>query len=132
MSENKFQTREQRYADAVYKKVDSFAARSEEDRKKYGSMAHTLPVLVRTAGLAQSLAFVEARHKDNSPQLHLLQHLNEVVGKGDLVSLSRSASVSEYMYLTNEVLAALLWFKRYAQSVLNVEASDEAKEGANA
>ena len=128
MSNANFQTREQRYADAVYKKVTSFVARSQEDRQKYGSMAHKLPVLIRTAGLAQTLAFVQARNKENSPQVLLLKHLNEVVNRGDLVKLSREASVGEYIVITNEVLAALLWFKRYAQSVLDVKASDEPKE----
>jgi CRISPR-associated protein Cmr5 len=45
---------------------------------------------------------------------------------GDLLEASRTAPLSAYMRLTQEALQALLWFKRYAQSVLNVEGgSDE-------
>lgn len=143
MSNANFQTREQRYADAVYTLVDEYRKQQqkllkETDQKKredelkaackpYGAMAHKLPVLIRTAGLAQTLAFLQARHKDGTQQRVLLDHLTKVLGKDDLVKLSREASVGEYMVITNEVLAALLWFKRYAQSVLNVYASDEGE-----
>lgn len=146
MSKATFQTREQRYANSVYGSVDSYRKELEKTLKEtdpqkrqdalktagkpYGSLAHKLPVLIRSAGLAQALAFVQARHKDNTPQRILLQHLNAAVGKGDLVILSRTAPLDEYMYLTAEVLAALLWFKRYAQSVLGVEsgASDQESD----
>ena len=93
-------------------------------------MAHKLPILIRTAGLAQALAFVDARGKDSQKQL--LQDLAGTVGKQNSVSLlrrAREAELSEYMLLTQQVMAALLWYKRFAQSVLGVEASDAKDEG---
>lgn len=140
------QTREQLYAAKVYDLVDGYrkqqgktlketepSKREEELKaacKRYGSMAHKLPVLIRTAGLAQALAFVEARGKPE--HLILLGHLEDALkysgtltSTQKIVARSRAALVEEYMRLTEEALAALLWFKRYAQSVLGVEATDD-------
>jgi len=116
-------TRDQEYAATIYEQVEGVR---DAERKKYGSMAHTLPVLIRTAGLAQALAFVEARGEQ--PQRLLLDHLATAVGAGtrqDLQVRSRTAELGLYMLLTREVLAALLWYKRFAQSVLHVEAGDD-------
>ena len=116
------QTRDQKYAIDVYKRVEKI---EEKDRKSYGAVAHKLPILIRTAGLAQALAFVEARGKE--PQNRLLSDLAKTVGKsnkGDLLDRARKADLSEYIHLTQQVLAALLWYKRFAQSVLGVDASE--------
>lgn len=130
------QTRDQRYATAIFQQVEKVDQETKSKigndktyRDAYGSMAHKLPVLIRTAGLAQALAFVQARGKKipapdgRTPHHDLLTHLSQVVrnGKEDLCTQSRIADLSEYMHLTHESLAALLWFKRFAQSVLDVE-----------
>lgn len=120
------QTRDQKVALAVYSRVDGRLRGTnglpkllDSERKQYGSMAHKLPILIRTAGLAQALAFVEARGKDAHKAM--LSDLVIVVGEKNLVQRSREAELGEYMLLTQHTLAALLWFKRYAQSVLGVE-----------
>lgn len=121
-----FQTRDQRFASAIFKQVSKI---KESEKSQYASMAHKLPVLIRTAGLAQALSFVEARHKANTPARNLLTHLNTVLNNenlinGDLANKSRTTSnLGEYMRLTQNVLAALHWYKRFAQSVLGIDAS---------
>lgn len=123
-------TREQRYAAEIFRQVSAVADRSKEYRSKYGSMAHKLPVLIRSAGLAQALAFVEARGEDSHRDL--LEHLAAVTiqdSKDTLLKRSREAELGEYMRLTEAVLAALLWYKRFAQSVLKVESASEETEG---
>ena len=137
------QTRDQRLSFAIYERVLAFDVPnlSPKQRKQYGSMAHKLPILIRTAGLSQALAFVEARHrkqenKPTPPQLKLLRDLEEVLRKehmlegSNLFAVARQAELGEYMRLTQHTMAALLWFKRYAQSVLGVEqgTDDDAKE----
>jgi CRISPR-associated protein Cmr5 len=117
------ETRDQRFAASAYEMVKSVP---KEQRVKYGSMAHKLPVLIRTAGLAQALAFVEARGQE--PHKLLLDHLAATMGQGkgaDLSERSRKAYLPEYMRLTHEAIAALLWYKRFVQSVLDVGADDE-------
>jgi CRISPR-associated protein Cmr5 len=130
------QTRNQRLAADVFSKVSEFKGRftdengkvkreHEPEVKLYGSLAHRLPVLIRQAGLAQALAFVEARGR--TTQMDLLTHLSLTVkGIEDaLLTRSREAKLSEYVQLTRETLAALTWYKRFAQSVLEVEAGED-------
>lgn len=144
MSKTSFVTREQRYATAVFSQIKPLIPHEDEpkdsprqkERKAYGSLAHKLPVLIRTAGLAQALAFVKARNKAGSPQHTLLDHLEAVLhtsgvlsGDQHLVERSRSAEFEEYMRLTQGALEALLWFKRFAQSELKVQsAADDAED----
>lgn len=134
MTAEPFMTREQRYAREVFDRIKPLAARPESERKAYGSLAHKLPVLIRTSGLAQALAFVEARNGDNTPQRQLLKDLESVLRANGalaenarLTDRSRNADFEEYMRLTEASLQALLWFKRFAQSELKVEAGTEAE-----
>ncbi|HMA33301.1 MAG TPA: type III-B CRISPR module-associated protein Cmr5 [Chloroflexia bacterium] len=125
-------TREQRYAIQAYTDVKTIRDNqnlNDEQRQKYGAIAHKLPVLVRTAGLVQALAFLDARGTGAQTQLlvHLAQSMGHSTG-GALLDKSRTAPLSEYMRLTHEVLAALTWYKRYVQSMLGVDAADEGGE----
>lgn len=135
-------TRDQQYAQAVFELIGPL--KNEYPKAwtdEYGSMAHKLPVLIRTAGLAQALAFLEAKGKEKAKEKEeakekdpkalriLCEHLAKVVGRSDLVARSREAPLDEYMQLTRQCLDALLWFKRYAQSVLDVDASTEPQSG---
>ncbi len=137
MSDDDFRTREQEYALRVFEKINPLIPKDEQAekdeakkkwRKAYGSLAHKLPVLIRTAGLSQALAFVKARNKAGTPQQTLLRDLEAVLrqsgaltGDDTLVERSRSAHFEEYMRLTEGALEALLWFKRFAQSELKVQ-----------
>jgi CRISPR-associated protein Cmr5 len=123
---------EKQYAAKIYDQV--FAVKDLPDHKKYGSMAYTLPILVRTAGLAQALAFVTTRgkNKENNPYDRLLDHLAEVVGepnRGSLLKKSREADLQNYMYLTRRTMLALKWYKRFAESVLEIAPTDVNVDG---
>ena len=120
------QTRDQELAARILEQVSEIAGRSETSRRKYGSMAHKLPVLIRTAGLVQALAFVDARGE--SVHHTLLDHIAKVVGfdgRSNLLDRSRTAALTEYMGLSQQIMNALLWYKRFAQSVLGVEQGTE-------
>ena len=119
-------TRNQKYAAEIFGQVNALPI---EDHKKYGSMAHKLPVLIRTAGLVQALEFVNSR--GDTAQQKLLAHLAAVLGRGServLLEDSRKAGIADYMHLTHNALAALIWYKRFAQSVLKVVAGDEEND----
>lgn len=134
MTDEPFLTREQCYARAVYNQIRPLIDKSDKERKAYGSMAHKLPVLIRTSGLAQALAFVKARNQEETPQQQLLKDLEVVLRANGalaqnarLTDQSRNADFEEYMRLTEAALQALLWFKRFAQSELKVESGTEAE-----
>lgn len=126
------QTLEQIFAKEIYGQVKEYHDHHpKEDIEKYGSIAHKLPILVRTAGLTQALGFVDSRKKE--PFRDLLEHLAQVVAQCDrehYLERSRNAELQEYVYLTRKTMLALKWYKRFAQSVLEVEATDAGgKEG---
>lgn len=122
-------TLEQEYAESVYRKVTAFGENHPKDdtgRNQYGSMAHKLPILIRTAGLAEALAFVESRGKEAHKSL--LDDLAAVISENsreELLRKSRNEGLQSYMYLTRRTMLALKWFKRFAQSVLEVDATAE-------
>ena len=127
------QTLQQRYATKVYERIQSVLADypGEENKKKrdeYGALALKLPVLVRQAGLIQALTFIAARQRE-AHKYRILDDLAQVLGVGsgeDLLEQAREAPLSKYMYLTQRVLWALEWFKRFAQSELRVEPGEES------
>jgi CRISPR-associated protein Cmr5 len=123
------QTRNQKFAVSVYEKVVAHKDKSKPDKVKYGAMAQKLPVLIRTAGLAQAISFLEAKSKKESEKMNkqLLDDLSETVGeimrfdKGTFAEKCRADKLTAYLQLTQNTLAALLWFKRFSVSVLEVE-----------
>jgi CRISPR-associated protein Cmr5 len=123
-------TRSQDYAIKAYEKVIDIKNKEPETKaKSYGVMAHKLPILIHTGGLAQALAFVQSRGKGLQPQL--LEDLAYTIGlksREELLEQARTATLNEYILLTRKVLAALLWYKRFAQSELHVELGDEVDE----
>lgn len=122
------QTRDQKYAAKIFKQItDEVKREAKPYQESYGSMAHKLPVLIRSAGLAQAIAFVESRGKD--PHKKLLDHLAQTIlennsNRHTLSEQSRAAQLAAYAWLTHEAVAALEWYKRFAQSVLDVDASE--------
>jgi CRISPR-associated protein Cmr5 len=122
---------EQEFAEKVYNRTVAFGnihPKGHIEREQYGGMAHKLPILVRTAGLAEALAFVESRGKDG--HIALLEDLAQVVydhGRHVFLEQSRNADLQEYIYLTRRTMLALKWFKRFAQSALDVQPTAEGE-----
>ena len=119
------QTLDQQYAASAYDLI--LPIRKEDDYRQYGAMAHKLPILIYTAGLVQALEFVRSRGKPI--QWRLVEHLAITIGQGDaktLLATVRRAQLSEYIRLTRQILAALLWYKRFAQSILDVDVTEAA------
>jgi CRISPR-associated protein Cmr5 len=107
-------TREQEYAAKIYEQVKGV----KDNRSEYRSMAEKLPVLIRTAGLAHALHFAH----DRGEGAKLIAHLAVVLKRDNLLEASRKVELGEYMQLTQQALAALQWYKRFAQSLLSDEA----------
>jgi len=122
-------TLQQEYAQKVYERIASFGKdypKGRAERTQYGAMAHKFPVLVRQAGLIQALVFVHTRGK--KAHKILLEDLAQVIAEQsaeEFVRQCREADLTTYMWLTRQTLSALEWFKRFAQSVLEVEPGEE-------
>jgi len=124
-------TLEQELASKIYIQVKAFGdehPKESLERNKYGAMSYKLPILVRTAGLVQALSFVDSRGQP--PHHKLLEHLAQVVVENDkktFLDKSRKSDLQEYTYLTLKTMLALKWYKRFAQSVLEVVPTDEVQ-----
>jgi CRISPR-associated protein Cmr5 len=122
--ESKLITRDQRYAAIIYGQVNEILGREKPEQEDYGRLANHLPVLVKKAGLAQALSFAEAKSAAGDKRLldDLQSVINEISGRQiNLMERSRKAELSEYLWLTQQVMTALHWYKRFAQSVLEVK-----------
>lgn len=125
-------TLSQEYAVSVYNRVTEFGNKNKagsKARKEYGAMAHKLPVLVRQAGLMQAMTFVHTRGKPGHTAL--LEDLAQIVTTKDAKNFLAECGTNEladYMWLTRKTLAALEWFKRFSESVLDVKAGEEGAE----
>jgi|YNPBryunderm2012_1023409.scaffolds.fasta_scaffold17164_2 CRISPR-associated protein Cmr5 len=100
---------------------------SQPDKTKgrYQALCQEFPVMVRTMGLCQTLAFCEAKKgsEEGLAEAHglLLDHVGKILGTDALLSMVQNASVVEYMHQTRRVLDAWTYFKRFSKSVLSVD-----------
>lgn len=127
-------TRSQRYLDLALRHVEAIrdeTSPDDERRRIYGGLCHAFPVLVRTNGLCQTLAFVAAKSATDdgaasaqaSAYRDLSRQAAEVLGiEGDLLGAIRRAGLSDYMRYTRTILDAWVYYRRFAVSVLEVEA----------
>ncbi|GIX05527.1 MAG: hypothetical protein KatS3mg114_1396 [Planctomycetaceae bacterium] len=114
------QTLSQRLSQAAYPLV---AQRRQGGKlpAEYVTFAKKFPALVHTCGLAQAVAFAEA--KGETDYLHdlalVLAHSKSVGVKNEkeLADKVRQAQILEYMRLSQRVIDAASWLKRYVEAL---------------
>lgn len=124
-------TAEQHRAMLAFSHVNAIKQLDEKRRKKYASMVHTMPALLRSAGLCQAMHFVASRN--NGDQRVLLNHfaeqlrrvVNQISNPDALLDKVRGANLSAYFRLTHEALAVADWYRRMVQSILKIEAGGD-------
>ncbi|GIV09206.1 MAG: hypothetical protein KatS3mg019_1297 [Fimbriimonadales bacterium] len=129
-------TRSQQAMEQAMRLVQEVAQSNNEQAKQiYGSLCHDFPILVRTCGLCQAIAFSadKAQSDDQTrAQAHqwLLQHVGKILGvetkgkggKDDpLLTRVLQADALLYMLYTRQILHAWVYFKRFAVSILGVK-----------
>lgn len=132
MGQSHQQTLEQQRAQQAWKDIESVRGGSDEFKKKYGSLARKVPMLVLTNGLGQTLAFLRAKGKDDQQNEHnvLFRHLSEwtmgqvasnAAPNQNLLDWVRASDSTAYRRATTEALAYLVWLKRFAEAELPTE-----------
>ena len=126
-------TRSQKLAQTAFKCVQ--AQLKTVDGKqildgKYKSFARKFPALIHTCGLAQAVAFADAKK-----EYHLfLEDLAKVLTASDrtdtgsrstLASAARTVELNGYMRLSRDAIQAASWLKRYAEALAPEEVEDE-------
>ncbi len=124
------QTQSQRDLKRAAERVTEVKALDPEENwsKIYGGLCHAFPILVRTCGLAQAVAYHTSKvGAGQKPQecahKRLMEDFRDLIPDFEL----GDASVTAYMNATRRVLAAWVFYKRFAVSVLDAKA-DEARD----
>jgi CRISPR-associated protein Cmr5 len=138
------QTRQQKDAlraledvQAIQQKAEADPKNGEELKKNYATAVHRFPFLVRQNGLQQTLAFYAgkaAAKQDNddgqtSPSVKaeqfFLRHIVLVLklGAADPVNELLNAPLEKYMYYSRRCLEVAVWYRRFVESVLKVDAT---------
>lgn len=123
---------EQGRAKFAFDKVRSVSENSPDKlQKTYKSAAKKLPVLIKTNGLGQSLAFIKKR--DGYDELYeqigdWLQHedAKALVPPGELVDQVIQLQSSDYRQVTVETLAVLNWIRRFVDGLMKDVEGDDA------
>jgi len=140
-------TRSQKISQQVFEQINdlSFSVNEANEakrsakiktlKKEYGTLCHNFPLMVLRSGLSQSVAFVWVKSKNGEslPQVEFLKHLSVITGESnetakDFQERINGLSLNKYMRLTRKILAASIWYKRFAESLLGVKAGEETSE----
>lgn len=123
-------TLQQRLAQEAYRAVEDRRAAHAGD--EYKRVCQTFPALVHNGGLCQAVAFLQSKVSDQRGQVqHYLDDLAGVLGMESsvLAAHSREAEVLAYQRLTQHVLSAATWLKRYAEALLPSSKDVERRQG---
>lgn len=125
-------TRAQKDLEWALKEVSKHKDKNERVRNAYGNLCHHFPLMVRTCGLCQAVTFCFAKTKGDDQILKeahemLLANVEDLINETDSISGSRSvvdavrqADAVQYMLYTRRILSAWIYFKRFAESILEV------------
>ena len=114
-------TRSQRLAQAAFPAVMGRKEDPQVNFKEYTTFAKKFPALIHTCGLAQAVAFVEAKgHSDYLTDLEaVIQNARhaEIANEWSLAELSRTNDLGPYMRLSRDAINAASWLKRYVEAL---------------
>ena len=120
-------TRQQRDLTAALENVSQLVGDDKETRRIYGGLCHSFPILIRTNGLCQTLAFVHEKKSggDNRARAYqrLWAHVADTIGQNEetLLNHVRSVPTTRYLHDTRRLLDAWVYYKRFAAAILGVK-----------
>lgn len=112
-------------------------SQTPELQATYGRLCHRLPVLVRANGLCQTLVFAHDRASGEGSRALayrlLLDHVQAALhgeseqpfATADFARMISEAPLGEYVRYTRTLLAAWVYYKRFATSMLGVTSDSE-------
>ncbi len=114
-------TLSQRMAMAAFPAVEKRKNNTQINFKEYTTFAKKFPSLIHTCGLAQAIAFAQAK-KENEYLDDLAEVLKSaqfigINNKDDLAKKSRHENLSGYLRLSHNALLAAGWLKRYVEAL---------------
>jgi len=119
------QTNSQKMAQTAYQRIQDRKTPQQKLVKEFTSFARSFPSLIHACGLAQAVAFAEARAAKSRPHGEYLEDLAAVLSAvgysdaatpGALACATRESTVLPYLRLSRDALAAAGWLKRYVEA----------------
>lgn len=113
---------------------------AEKGKKRFNTLAHKLPIFLRTNGLLQTAAFLEAKSRGDSDRAKGTRRLLDGLKLGleeagfprpkDSVS-SALVRLDDLAYVRwqEEAVRCAVWLKRFSAAQLGEPEDDEGKEG---
>lgn len=114
------------YAKVAWKTINSLDE-NQARKESFKSVCKQFPSLVKLNGLRLTLAFFEAKKAEHKEYCLYLTGLNDALGQ-TISSDSIGEQAAEYRRITEKVMRASIWFKRYAESMLDHDVADEPQE----
>lgn len=121
---SKRQTMEQKRAAAAWYEIET--VQTEQQQKKYGTLARKISTMIQMNGLGTALAFLQAKGKNNRDDGHTLiyNHLSRWVLANvktetqydDLLTMVRNVEMNDYRRATTEAIEYGIWLKRYVEA----------------
>lgn len=113
---------EQERAKKAYQFVEDILAKADSNPKnwnEYSSMVKKLPVLIKTNGLGQTLAFIQHRNANIYTQIQEWLKIKKLVPqKGELIKqIIEVDDLYKYRQITIETLSLLTWMKRFVDGL---------------
>lgn len=123
-----FQTRSQSDMGLAAQRVAFVESKNWKD--DYGRLCHTFPVMVLTCGLCQAVAFSAAKSvgaetgnaQRRLAHARILEDFEAITGCAP--DHLPQVPAQEYILHTRRILAAWIYYKRFAVSILNVNEGD--------
>lgn len=127
---------EQGRAARAYEMVEEAKKALGKDDKKYKSYVKRIPMLIKTNGLAATLAFVKSKSKENAKETPYNKIYNQMAAwlrekelltdETKLVEEIITLPSPQYRLVTAEVLALFNWLRRFAEGLIEGDADDES------
>jgi len=131
-------TRDQQRARDAAKQAEQASKRGTKDAKRYSSLAHALPVWIRTNGLLATVVFLESKCKDapEGPEAALVDDLGLQLQSANLRRHDGPLSKSlfdlpypEYSRWQEEAIHSAAWIKRFSAALIGEpDQSNEARD----
>lgn len=111
-----------RYARVALKCVRE--ANKTDYAKEYGRLCLLFPSLVMINGLRMAVAFFQSKSKQGKEYERFLQDLKNVIDIRDWEIILYEMTITDYQELTRRTVKAVVWFKRYAETIIQVESTE--------
>lgn len=129
---------EQERAEAAFGYVkNAKESLGNEKSKNYKSYVKKVPMLIKTNGLRAAMAFIYAKARKEEAYRHIYEQMGKWLQVNPIKAIdmdtNRDAIISkvlslegkDYRMITLEILALFTWLKRFAEGMIDGEASSE-------